>query len=49
VTFDYFSFDDVLVLGSTTDVNLVCTSGDPHSHVQDVSMNAMQLGSVTDE
>lgn len=46
VPFDYFSFNDVLELGSSTDVHLVCTSGNPHTHVEGVSMTATPVGTV---
>ena len=42
-----FNLTDMVTLSSPRDVTLVCSDSEPHSHVQDVQMTAVQLGSAT--
>jgi hypothetical protein len=42
-----FSLSDVKTLASPGDVTLLCNDSEPHSHVEDVQMTAVQLGSAT--
>jgi hypothetical protein len=47
--FTPFHLTDIRTLSAPGDVTVVCSDSQPHTHVRDVQLTAVQLGSATNE